>query len=95
MTTATLKNNHPYVTTNKNICGGKPIIRNTRIPVWSLIQWYKTGMSIEEVIKEFPQLKPAQIHDTFSFYYDNQKEIEKQIIENEKEKYWQTLLSHK
>jgi len=76
---------HPYVTSKKGVCGGRSIVRGTRIPVWSLIQWYKQGMSIEDVMREFPQLRPAQVHDAFSYYYDNRKEIEKDVNENEME----------
>jgi type III restriction enzyme len=76
---------HPYITKKKGVCGGRSIVRGTRIPVWSLIQWYKQGMSIEDIMREFPQLKPSQVHDAFSYYYDNRKEIEKDIIENETE----------
>jgi uncharacterized protein (DUF433 family) len=42
-------------------------------------------MTIEDVMREFPQLKPAQVHDAFSYYYDNRKEIEKDMVENEME----------
>ncbi len=73
---------HPYVTSKKGVCGGRSIVRGTRIPVWSLIQWYKQGMTIEDVVREFPRLKPAQVHDAFSYYYDNRKEIEKDMAEN-------------
>ncbi len=73
---------HPYVTKKKGVCGGRSIVRGTRIPVWSLIQWYKQGMTIEDIMREFRQLKPAQVHDAFSYYYDNRKEIEKDIAEN-------------
>jgi len=76
---------HPYVTNKKGVCGGKSIVRGTRIPVWSLVQWYKQGMSIEDIMQEFPQLKPAQVHDAFSYYYDNRKEIEKDIADNDEE----------
>lgn len=76
---------HPYVTRKKGICGGRSIVHGTRIPVWSLIQWYKQGMTIEDVMRESPRLKPAQVHDAFSYYYDNRKEIEKDIAENEAE----------
>jgi uncharacterized protein (DUF433 family) len=76
---------HPYVTKKKGVCGGRSIVRGTRIPVWSLISWYKQGMSIEDVMREFPRLKPAQVHAAFSYYYDNQKEIEKDMAENERE----------
>ena len=83
--TAKRISNHPYVTNKKGVCGGRSVVRGTRIPVWSLIQWYKQGMTIEDIMREFPQLKPAQVHDAFSYYYDNRKEIEKDITENETE----------
>ncbi len=78
---------HPYVTHKKGVCGGRSIIDGTRIPVWSIIKWCKIGMSLEEIMREFPQLAPAQIHDAFSYYYDNSEEIERDIAENENEAY--------
>lgn len=74
---------HPYITRKKGVCGGRSIIIGTRIPVWSIIKWYKVGMSIEEILKGFPHLTPAQVYDAFSYYYDNKKEIEHDIVENE------------
>jgi type III restriction enzyme len=76
---------HPYVYSKKGVCGGRSIIKGTRIPVWSIISWYKLGLSVEEIMREFSQLTPAQIHDAFSYYYDNPKEIEKDIKDNENE----------
>ena len=40
-------------------------------------------MPIEEILKGFPHLTSAQVYDAFSYYYDNQDEIEKDISENE------------
>ena len=74
---------HPYITREKGVCGGRSIVRGTRIPVWSLVKWYKLGMSVEDIIREFPQLSPSQVHDAFSYYYDSKDEIEKDIAENE------------
>ncbi len=76
---------HSYTTRKKGVCGGRSITEGTRIPVWSIIRWYKLGMSVEEIMREFPQLTPSQVHDAFSYYYDNQKEIEGDIAENEDE----------
>ncbi len=76
---------HPYISAKKGICGGRSVIEGTRIPVWSIIRWYKLGMTFEEIVREFPQLNPAQIHDAFSYYYDNQQEIERDIKDNEDE----------
>lgn len=76
---------HPYISKRIGVCGGRSVIDETRIPVWSIIKWHKIGMSVEDIIREFPQLTPSQIHDAFSYYYDNQDEIEKDIVENEDE----------
>lgn len=86
---------HPYISRHKDVCGSRSIITGTRMPVWSIIKWYKLGMSIEDIIREFPQLTPSQVHDAFSYYYDNQKEIEKDIIENESEAYFKELANDK
>jgi type III restriction enzyme len=78
---------HPHISMQKEVCGGRSIVAGTRMPVWSIIKWYKLGMSVEDIIREFPQLTPSQVHDAFSYYYDNQEEIEKDIKENENEDY--------
>ncbi len=83
---------HPYVTRKKGVCGSRSIIGGTRIPVWSIIKWYKLGMLIEDIMREFPQLTPSQVHDAFSYYYDNQKEIEGDIAENEDEAYIRNMV---
>lgn len=74
---------HPYITHIKGVCGGKSIIEGTRIPIWSIIKWYRLGMSVEDICREFSQLTPSQVHDAFSYYYDNQVEIEEDIEKNE------------
>ena len=76
---------HPYIMRYRGVCGGRSVIEGTRIPVWSIIKWYQLGMSVEDIIREFPHLTPSQIHDAFSYYYDNRKEIEEDIVENENE----------
>ena len=86
---------HPYITSAKDVCGGVPIIQGTRISVWSIIKWYKIGMTIEEILREFPQLTPSQVHDAFSYYYDHSELIEKEILENEDELYWKKLVKQR
>ncbi len=76
---------HSYITRKKGVCGGRSIIDGTRISVWGIITWYKSGMSIEEILKGYPHLTPAQVYDAFSYYYDNQEEIERDIAANEED----------
>lgn len=83
---------HPYISRQKGVCGGRSVIEGTRIPIWSIIKWYKVGMSVEDIIREFPQLSPSQVHDAFSYYYDNQEEVEKDIVENENETFFRNVV---
>ena len=75
---------HPYITKNKDIGQGKPIITGTRTRVENIIAYYKLGYSPEELAREFPHLSLFQIHDALSFYYENKSQIDKEM-DNEKE----------
>lgn len=84
MKTAT-KTEHPHITHAEGICGGRPIIKDTRTPVRAIVEYHKMGMSPDEIIKSLPHLNLAQVHDALSYYYDHQKEIDKDIEENSEE----------
>ncbi|HRN46539.1 MAG TPA: DUF433 domain-containing protein [Niabella sp.] len=40
---------------------GKPCIRNTRITVYDVLSYLAAGMTIEEIIADFPQLTREDI----------------------------------
>ncbi len=46
---------------NPNILGGKPVIRGTRISVQFLLELLGTGMSISEILGEYPHLEREDI----------------------------------
>lgn len=70
---------HPYVERKKKVCGGRPVIRGTRFPVSSIVWNHKLGFTVEEILREFPHLTPAQVYDALSYYYDHHSEIEEEI----------------
>ncbi|HJX45696.1 MAG TPA: DUF433 domain-containing protein [Patescibacteria group bacterium] len=80
---------HPYITRKKGVQGGRPVITGTRIPVSTIIVWYKAGKEIYEIIDMHPQLNPSQIHDALSYYYDHKEEIEEEIALMQNEALWQ------
>ena len=55
------------------------MIRGTRFPVSSIVWNPKLGLTVEEILREFPHLSLAQIHEAPSYYYDHQTEIEEKI----------------
>ncbi len=44
-----------------NILGGKPIIRGTRISVQFLLELLGAGMSISEILEEYPHLEQEDV----------------------------------
>lgn len=55
------------ITIDPEKCLGKPCIRGLRIPVSSILSYIGAGMTIEELLKEFPELEPEDIHEALAF----------------------------
>jgi uncharacterized protein (DUF433 family) len=72
---------HPYVERRRGVQGGRAVIKGTRFPVSSIVQNYRRGLSVEEILVEFTHLVPAQVHDALSYYYDHRSEIDEEIAE--------------
>lgn len=76
MSTLSIKQ-HPYITSDPSICGGKPLITGTRIRVIDIaIRYELGGMTPDEIIQQFPSLSLPQVHDALSFYYERKHEID-------------------
>ena len=48
------------VETNPDVLGGTPVFRGTRVPVQTLIDYLKSGESIESFLDGFPSVSRAQ-----------------------------------
>lgn len=84
---------HPYIERRRGICGGQPIIKGTRIPVWAIVGYHKRlGYSAEEIVAQLPSLTLAQVYDALSFYYDHQEEIDHELELNQDENSWKHFL---
>lgn len=82
--TVAQKIRHPYVTSRKDVCGGKPVIKGTRIRVAQIaIEYERLGRSPDEIIRAHPHLTLAQVHDALSYYYENIEEINAEIRRDE------------
>ncbi|MGH7887313.1 MAG: DUF433 domain-containing protein [Candidatus Binatia bacterium] len=83
MSTPEVKVDHPYITSHRDYCGGSPIIRGTRFPVRSVVNYVlRQGISPEELVREFSHLTLAQVYDALSYYYDHKEAIEKDLLES-------------
>lgn len=50
------------VSVNPRVCHGKPCIKGTRIMVSVILDYLKAGESEKEIVRQYPTLKPADIH---------------------------------
>lgn len=49
------------VVVDPEVMGGKPIIRGTRIPVDQIIRLLGEGMSVENILEDYPHLSKKDI----------------------------------
>ena len=61
---------HPLITTNPGIEGGKPIIKGTRITVEMLADEYAAGRTIEQLLYSYPHLTGKQIEAALAYAAD-------------------------
>ncbi len=61
---------HPLITTNPGIEGGKPIIKGMRITVEMLADEYKARRTIEQLLYSYPHLTRKQIEAALVYAAD-------------------------
>jgi uncharacterized protein (DUF433 family) len=79
---AEIATEHPQIVRKPGTCGGSPIIRGTRMAVWLVAAMWKSGDTIEEIVKGYPHLRQSWVHDAISYYLDHQQEIDQEIESN-------------
>jgi len=55
------------VTTNPDVCGGRPCIRDTRIEIAVVLDGLAEGLTIEEIIDHYPQLTREDVLATLAY----------------------------
>ena len=55
--------------------GGKPCIRGFRMTVYDVLEYLASGMSEEEILKDFPDLTREDIHACLAFAADRERKL--------------------
>jgi uncharacterized protein (DUF433 family) len=53
--------------------GGKPCIRGMRITVYDILDYLASGMSMKDILKDFPYLKTDDIRAALAYAADREK----------------------
>ena len=65
------------------VCGGDARIANTRIPVWSLVNYRRLGASDLQILQDFPQLNAEDLVNVWAYADNHPEEIDAAIQRNE------------
>lgn len=56
-------------------CGGRAVVAGTRIRVSIILGCYRQGMTVEEIVQQYPHLRPGDVHDALAYAYEHPDEI--------------------
>ena len=68
------------ITVNPSQMGGVPCIRGLRIPVATVIEMVADGMSVNEILAEYPDLEAGDIDEALHFAADAVRERQLPLV---------------
>jgi uncharacterized protein (DUF433 family) len=64
-----------YIEINPHKRFGRPIIIGTRISVYDVLSWLAEGLSIDDIMSDFPELNAEQIKACLSYAADKEHKL--------------------
>ncbi len=64
-----------YLSIDPNVRFGKPCIRGSRISVYDVLGWMASGMSIDQILDDYPELKEVEIRACLAYAADKEHRI--------------------
>jgi uncharacterized protein (DUF433 family) len=82
--TESLGKDRSWIQKRSDVCGGDACIRDTRVPVWSLVQARRLGATDEQLQTYFvTPLSPADVQAAWRYYEQHPEEIDQAIRQQE------------
>lgn len=60
-------NYQQYIVRDSAICGGEPVVKGTRVTVRTVLASLAEGMSVAEIVKDFPTLDEEAVRAVIAF----------------------------
>ena len=70
-----MKNFREIITIDPNVRFGKPCVRNTRISVYDVLSWLASGMTIQEVLEDYPELTITDVQACLAYAAEKEHRI--------------------
>jgi uncharacterized protein (DUF433 family) len=84
MATALAKTVFPHITTDPEVCHGRPCIAGTRIRVMDIVAAHEQGASVDDLRNHFDTraLTLGEIHAALAYYNDHKESVENTFAED-------------
>ncbi|MDA1275692.1 MAG: DUF433 domain-containing protein [Verrucomicrobia bacterium] len=66
------------------IKGGTPHLAGTGVTVRTIVRWYNSGLSPEEITLQIGHISLAQVHAALAYYYANQESMDREMAKEQK-----------
>jgi uncharacterized protein (DUF433 family) len=70
-----MKDYREIIKINPDVRFGKPCVRNTRISVYDVLSYLASGMTIKEILEDYPELTEDDIQACLSYAADREHRI--------------------
>jgi uncharacterized protein (DUF433 family) len=64
-----------HISIDSSIRFGKPLITGTRISVYDVLNWFANGLTIKDIIADFPELTKEQIQACLAYAADREHKL--------------------
>jgi len=61
-----------YISLDPTIRFGKPCVKGTRISVYDVLGWLASGMTTDQILEDYPELKEIEIRACLAFAADKE-----------------------
>jgi uncharacterized protein (DUF433 family) len=72
-----------WISRRPDYCGGDACVRDTRIPVWVLVNYRRLGAADASILGWYPGLTASDLEAAWGYAAANGEEIDRAIRENE------------
>ena len=71
-----------HIVKRKGVGSEEPVIKNTRVSVRTIVNYWRLGYAPEEIPAALPHLSNAQVFDALNYFSDHMDEINEHIARN-------------
>lgn len=65
------------------VCGGAARVRDTRLPVSTIVGLRQLGAEDDAILRGYPDLTPSDVKAAFAYYDTHREEIDREIADHE------------